>query len=75
MKTKTLLFSFCMAMGTQAFASSDGLPVENNDISRQNGQEKELTVDRRKPRLTIGGYGEAVYSLSLIHISEPTRPY
>lgn len=62
MKTKTLLFSFCMAMGTQAFASSDGLPVENNDISRQNGQEKELTVDRRKPRLTIGGYGEAAYS-------------
>ena len=64
MKTKKLLFSLCLAMlAPHAFATGEAEQAskdkaESTVMSASETPKKE----KKKPRFTIGGYGEAVYS-------------
>ncbi len=61
MKTKTILFSLCLAsMSTQLFATGNGQQNTENIPLEKMQHEKPA----RKSRLSIGGYGEAVYSMN-----------
>lgn len=59
MKRKVLLFSLCLASClANGFAENNtGINKDNDDTEKTTGEES-----KKKSRLTLGGYGEAVYS-------------
>ena len=60
MKGKTILFSMCMAAFSVAVSAGN---VADNNKENDNTEKKEnKTSERKKTGLTLGGYGEAVYT-------------
>ena len=57
MKRKIPLFTLCLAA-----CSLQALAAGNANSGNDNQQEKNEVKESRKSRLTLGGYGEAVYS-------------
>ena len=73
MKSKKVLFSLCFAaMSTHGFAANEIEKVSSDNERTEKEMKAErhsiLKTEKGGKGLTIGGYGEAVYSLSLIHI-------
>lgn len=59
MKRKVLLFSLCLAS-----CLANGFAENNTGINKDNDNTEKTTGEepKKKSRLTLGGYGEAVYS-------------
>ena len=58
-------------------------PEDTNDVDAEKksddaddlaAEKKQKKKKKRNPQLVVGGFG-SLHTLSLIHISEPTRPY
>lgn len=59
MKRKVLLFSLCLATCTVNVSAEN---TAGDDKDTNNTQQTEEKAPQKKSRLTLGGYGEAVYS-------------
>ena len=63
---------FLIAMGNVVVVSDSGVTLFTDTLSWDNVEEKVFTDDRV---IFITEQNDTLYGLSLIHISEPTRPY
>ena len=78
MKSKKVLFSLCFAaMSTHGFAANgvEKMSSDNEETEKEMKAERRsiLKTEKGGKGLTIGGYGEAVYSHNLSAIQPKTQ--